>query len=291
MPTLEEAAALAVNAGCDINCGTTFQDHLSKAVDEMMISEEAITQSAIRSFTGRVLLGAYDPPDQNPYSKIPISCLEGDAHRALALEAARQSIVLFRNNGNLLPLERTKIRRIAVIGPTADVLNLGDYCGTSFNLVSPLRGIRQLLGLSEPPSYRKRANDYAKYDGPLQLEACKEGGHDLSYDTDGTQGWWPHNWVDIPGRIKAWAAYSGVQFTGAIEFHARVATKSDVATMEVRLDDLNGPVLCQIKIPNTATIRSGPMFLHQSPQSPVYTPSTCSSLASPARSSAFSTSN
>ncbi len=133
----------------------------------------------------------------------------------------------------------------------ADVCNLGDYCGTSFNLVSPLRGIRQYLGLSTPPSYRKRASDYASYDGPLQLEACKEGGHDLSYNTDGTQGWAPQNWVKIPGRVKAWAAYSGVQCTGATEFHARVATKSDVAKMEVRLDDQNGPILCQIKIPNT----------------------------------------
>src|SRR5579871_6249150 len=145
VPTLEEAAALAVNAGCDINCGTTFQNFLGKAADEMLVSESAIDQSAIRSFTGRVLLGAFDPPDQNPYSKIPISCLESDAHRELALEAARQSIVLFRNNGNLLPLDRTKIRKIAVIGPMAGVCNLGDYCGTSLNLVSPLRGIRQYL--------------------------------------------------------------------------------------------------------------------------------------------------
>ena len=215
VPTLEEAAALAVNAGCDINCGTTYQDHLAKAVDQMLISESAIDQSVIRSLTGRVLLGSFDPPEQNPYSKIPISCLESDAHRELALEAARQSIVLFRNNGNLLPLDRTKIKKIAVIGPMADACNLGDYCGTSFNLVSPLRGIREYLGLPTPPSYRKRANDYAKYDGPLQLEACKEGGHDLSYNTDGTQGWWLKNWVEIPGRVKAWAAYSGVQFTGA----------------------------------------------------------------------------
>jgi beta-glucosidase len=251
VPTLEEAAALAVNAGCDINCGTTYQNHLAMAVDQMLLSESAIDQSVIRSLTGRVLLGNLDPPDQNPYNNIPISCLESESHRELALEAARQSIVLFRNNGNLLPLDRTKIRKIAVIGPMADVCNLGDYCGTSFNLTSPLRGIREFLGVQEPPSSKKRANDYAIYDGPLQLEASKEGGHDLSYDTDGTQGWWPQNWVKIPGRVKAWAAYSGVLVTGATEFHARVASPSDIATLEVRLDALEGPVVCTIKIPNT----------------------------------------
>jgi beta-glucosidase len=255
VPTLEEASALSVNAGCDINCGTTYQDHLANAVDQMLISESVIDQSVIRSITGRVLLGNFDPQDQNPYNSIPISCLESDSHRQLALEAARQSIVLFRNNGNLLPLDRTKIKKIAVIGPMADVCNLGDYCGTSFHLISPLQGIRDLLGVQAPPSYSKHANDYAIYDGPLQLEASKEGGHDLSYNTDGTQGWWPQNWAKIPGRVKAWAAYSGVLVTGATEFHARVASASDVATLEVRLDQLEGPVVCQIKIPNTGNFQ------------------------------------
>ena len=102
---------------------------------------------------------------------------------------------------------------------------------------------------------KKLANDYAKYDGPLEIEACKEGGHDLSYDSDGTQGWAPQNWVKIPGRVKAWAAYSRVLLTGATEFHARVASTSDVATLEVRVDELDGPVLCQIKIPNTGNFQ------------------------------------
>jgi len=251
VPTLEEAAALAVDAGCDINCGTTYQDHLAKAVEQMLIGESAIDQAVIRSYTGRVLLGEFDPSDENPYSRIQITCLESDAHRELALEAARQSIVLFANKDSFLPLDRTKIKRIAVIGPMAGACNLGDYSGGPMNLISPLRGIRDLLGVPTPPSYKKLANDYAKFEGPLEIEACKEGGHDLSYDTDGTQGWWEKNWVDIPGRVKAWAAYSGIQFDGATEFHARVATKSDVATMEVRLDEVNGPVVCQIKIPNT----------------------------------------
>lgn len=255
VPTLEEAAALAVNAGCDINCGTTYQDHLATAVDQMLVSESAIDQSVIRSFTGRVLLGEFDPPDQNPYSMIPISCLESEAHRKIALEAARQSIVLFTNKDNFLPLDRTKIKKLAVIGPMAAVCNLGDYNGASFNLISPLRGVRDLLGVQTPPTYKKLAIDYAIYDGPLEIEACKEGGHNLSYDSDGTQGWAPINWVKIAGRVKAWATYSNVLLTGANEFCARVASASDVATLEVRLDNTDGPVLCQIKIPNTGSFQ------------------------------------
>ena len=251
VPTLEEAAALAVSAGCDINCGTTYQDQLAKSIDQMLISEAALDHALVRSFTGRVLLGAYDPPEDNPYSKIPISCLESTSHRELALEAARQSIVLFKNDRNTLPLDPAKIRKIAVIGPLANICNIGNYGGSPFNLVSPLKGIRQFLGVKEEPTYRKLATDYASFDGPLMLEPCKEGALDLSYNSNGTGGWAPLNWIKTPERVKAWAAFDKVLLTGATEFHARVASTSDVASLEVRLDALDGPVLCQLKIPKT----------------------------------------
>jgi beta-glucosidase len=255
VPTLPEAAALAVSAGCDINCGTTYQEYLEQAVQQMLIGESDIDEALIRSFTGRVLLGEFDQPDANPYNKIPVSCLESDKHRELALEAARQSIVLFKNADGLLPLDQTKIKKIAVIGPMADICNPGNYGGTPMNLISPLRGLREFLGLPEPPTYRKEAAQYEKYGGPLQLEPCKEGGLDLSYNTDGTAGWAPQNWVKIPGRVKAWAAYSGVLLAGAATFRARVASTSDVASLEVRIDSIDGPVLCQIKIPNTGNFQ------------------------------------
>ncbi len=251
VPTLEEAAALAVNAGCDINCGTTYQDQLAKSIDQMLISESALDLALVRSFTGRVLLGAYDPPEDNPYSKIPISCLEDTSHRELALEAARQSIVLFKNDRKMLPLDPAKIKKIAVIGPLANICNIGNYGGTPLNLVSPLRGIRQFLGVKEEPTYRKLATDYASFDGPLLLEPCKEGALDLSYNSNGTGGWAPDNWIKTPERVKAWAAFDKVLLTGATEFHARVASTSDVASLEIRLDALDGPVVSQIKIPNT----------------------------------------
>lgn len=251
VPTLEEAAALAVSAGCDINCGTTYQERLESAVRQMLISESAIDQALVRSFTGRALLGIFDPPEKNPYNEIPISCLESEQHRDLALEAARQSIVLFKNNDNLLPLDRNRVRKIAVIGPMAAICNLGNYNGTSLHLVSPLSGIHEFLGLKDEPAYQKYAAQYASLDGPLLLEPCKEGGLDLSYNSNGTGGWAPKNWLKIPGRVKAWAAYSAVRLTGATAFHARVASPSDIASLEVRLDRLDGPVLCQINIPNT----------------------------------------
>ncbi len=145
VPTYVEAAALAMNAGCDINCGDTLQKYLGEAADKMLVSEATLDHSLVRSFTGRFLLGEFDPPEQVPYSKIPISCLESTAHRQLAREAARQSIVLFKNENRTLPLNKTRLKKIAVIGPMAAVCHLGNYSGKPDFLVSPLQGIKEYL--------------------------------------------------------------------------------------------------------------------------------------------------
>ncbi len=150
VPTFAEASALAVNAGCDINCGNTLPNFLGEAVDKMLISEETIDHSLTRSLTGRILLGDLDPIDQSPYHTIPISCLESPEHRALCREAGRQSIVLFKNESNTLPLNASGITKLAVIGPMASLCHLGNYSGRPDNLVSPLDGILEQFGLQGP---------------------------------------------------------------------------------------------------------------------------------------------
>jgi beta-glucosidase len=234
VPTYAEAAALAVNAGCDINCGDTLEKHLGEAVDEMLISESVLDQSLIRSFTGRVLLGEFDPPEQNPYSKTPISCLESPAHQQLAREAARQSIVLFKNHNNTLPLDKGRVKKIAIIGPMADVCQLGNYSGMPKSRLSPRRGINEYLGIPSGPTYHKRASDFAQVAGGPRLENCSEGGEDL---TDISHG--------------SWAAFPDVLFNGATEFHARVASYTAGGTIEVHLDSLSGPLVSKLKVPNT----------------------------------------
>jgi beta-glucosidase len=246
VPTFAEAAALAVNAGCDINCGDTLPKHLGEAVDKMLIGEAALDQSLVRSFTGRVLLGEFDPPEQIPYNSIPTSCLNNPAHQELAREAARQSIVLFKNENRTLPLDKTRLKRIAVIGPMADVCNLGNYSGTPWMRVSPLQGIKNHLGIPTGPSYQKRASDLSRAassseGGPFgegslgpRIGWCSEGGEAISFISD-----------------KSWAAYEGVLFTGANKFHARVASGSAEGTIEVHVDSLDGPPVAELKVSKT----------------------------------------
>lgn len=234
VPTNREAAALAVNAGCDIECGNVLQRYLNEAVQNMLISESALDQSLIRSFTGRFLLGEFDPPEQNPYSQTPVSCLDSPAHRQLAREAARQSVVLFKNDKNILPLDKSSLTTIAVIGPMAGLCQLGNYSGGPQFIVSPLKAINEYFGITTGPTYYKNACDFTQFGGDPELEGSHEGGENLGHIRDG-----------------AWAACPHVLFTGATEFHARVASASTGGTIEVHLDSLTGPLVAKLRVSNT----------------------------------------
>ena len=141
-----EAAALAVRSGTDLNCGGVFRS-LGEAVRQGFISEAEIDASVKRLFRARFKLGMFDPAERVPYASIPLSVVDSAPHRELALEAARKSVVLLKNEGGLLPL-RKDLGTIAVIGPNADDVEtlLGNYNGTPVDPVTPLRGIREKVG-------------------------------------------------------------------------------------------------------------------------------------------------
>jgi beta-glucosidase len=144
--TPEQAAAMAVKEGCDLNCGVTYPALLG-AVEQGLISEEEIDRAVGRLFMARFRLGMFDPPEQVAYAQIPYTVVDSPEHRELALRAARESIVLLKNEDNLLPLKKD-LESIAVIGPNADDLPvlMGNYNGTPRKAVTPLDGIRQKLG-------------------------------------------------------------------------------------------------------------------------------------------------
>jgi len=144
--TFEEAAALAVKAGCDLCCGSEY-DNLTRAVRKGLITEPEIDVALGRVLAARFRLGLFDPPDSVPYAQIPVTDCDTPEHTALALRVARESIVLLKNNG-VLPLNRQKLRRIAVIGANADSVSvlLGNYSGTPSHPITILDGIRRVAG-------------------------------------------------------------------------------------------------------------------------------------------------
>ena len=147
--TAPESAALALLNGCDLNCGNTYL-HMLQAVQEGLVTEENITESAVRLFTTRYLLGCFD--ENCPWNDVPYSEVDTDEHNALALKAAEKAMVLLRNNG-ILPLDADKLKAVAVVGPMAasDLVLKGNYYGTAARSVTLLEGIRAYL---EPKGVR-----------------------------------------------------------------------------------------------------------------------------------------
>lgn len=150
--SLEEAAALGVNSGCDLECGTTYKEKLVQAVEQGLISEAAIDRALTRVLTARFKLGEFDPMELVPYNHYDKKLLAGKKFAELAYEAAVKSVVLLKNDA-LLPLNKEKIKSVAVVGPFADYNYLGGYSGQPPYSVSLLKGVKELIGKNGKVTY------------------------------------------------------------------------------------------------------------------------------------------
>lgn len=141
--TAAESAALALNNGCDLNCGCTYVE-VMKAYSQGLIKEETIRESAVRLFTSRYLLGTMEPCE---FDSIPYTVVECSEHLKKSAEATRKACVLLKNDG-ILPLDASKLRTVGVIGPNANsrVALIGNYHGTSSRYTTVLEGLQDALG-------------------------------------------------------------------------------------------------------------------------------------------------
>ena len=157
-PTAAAAAALAVRAGTDLDCGRVYPN-LVDAVRQGLITEAQIDTSVKRLFLARMKLGMFDAPEHVRWAGTPLSVLDQPSHRELAREVARQSIVLLKNGAHTLPLRKT-LGTIAVIGPNADQarVQLGNYNGEPSQIVTPLQGIRAAVSRSTRVLYARGAD-------------------------------------------------------------------------------------------------------------------------------------
>ena len=171
--TLTEAAAAALKAGCELNCGDAFK-YLVDAYEEDLVTDEEITEAAVRLFTIRVLLGEFE--EERPFADVPYSVVCCPAHKALSLRAAEESIVLLENKNGFLPLDKKKKRRIAVVGPNAMSVQVleGNYYGHADEYVTVADGFRRVFPDCEivvadgSPVYQ---DDGRRWDGFVDLES------------------------------------------------------------------------------------------------------------------------
>ncbi len=166
----QEAAAIAVKTGTDLECGRVYSN-LVEAVKRGLITEAQLDTSVKRLFLARFKLGMFDSPDRVRWQRIPFSVLDQPAHRALARQVARESMVLLKNQGGALPL-RKNLGTIAVIGPNANdpEMLLGNYNGIPKDPITPLRGVREAVGARTRVLYA-RGSDLAPGTPPLNAGA------------------------------------------------------------------------------------------------------------------------
>ncbi len=161
-----ESVTLALKSGCDLNCGSSYQ-HLMRAYEKGMISEEDITRSAVRLFTTRFLLGTLGE-EGSEYDSIPYEVVECEEHQQMTYNAALKSCVLLKNNG-LLPLDPGRCGTVGVIGPNANsrISLIGNYHGTASRYVTVLEGIQDMLAGTNRVLYSQGCDLYKDSAEPL----------------------------------------------------------------------------------------------------------------------------
>jgi beta-glucosidase len=165
-----ESIALALNNGCDLNCGNMYLNALL-AHKEGLITEETIDKSVIRLMTTRMKLGLFDDESKVPYANIPYEKNDCKEHRVFARKVAEKTLVLLKNENNFLPLDKNKIKSIAVIGPNADSRDalIGNYFGTASKYVTVLQGIQEAVNPDTRVYYSQGSHLYRDKVGGLSL--------------------------------------------------------------------------------------------------------------------------
>lgn len=142
-----DSVAMAMNNGCDLNCGNLFQC-LQDAVEQGLVTEERLDEAVINLFTTRMKLGTLGEVSDNPYDEITFLEADSDKMKALNLKTALKSMVLLKNDNQTLPLNLENLKTIGVIGPNANNRKalVGNYEGTASEYITVVEGIREYVG-------------------------------------------------------------------------------------------------------------------------------------------------
>ncbi len=173
-----EASAVSMKNGEDLNCGDTFQLYCKEAIEKGLMTEADLDLALTRVLAARFSVGEFDTKSNVSWTSVPASKLNCEEHQQLALKAAREAIVLLKNENNFLPLDRNKT--VAVIGPLGNTVTLGGYSGSPTALSTPFEGIAAKL-------------DYVVNDGTVQFEDCDlqsvpTGSKRLTHEANGSAG-------------------------------------------------------------------------------------------------------
>ncbi len=152
-----EATAMAIKAGCDSD-DIQYETNIPLAVQRGLLQTADVDRALSRVLRVGFRLGAFDPPEMNPYSKIAMDVVRSPEHLQLSLQTSLESMTLLSNRNNFLPLDKSKLKSVAVIGPAgSDAYETGNYYGTPARKISPLQGLKDALGADVKVEYEQGA--------------------------------------------------------------------------------------------------------------------------------------
>lgn len=267
--TNEEAAAMGIISGVDTDCGGVYQNHTLKALEQGLLTQGDIDKALVNIFAVRMRLGEFDPPEIVPYAGIKPGIINDPAHNDLALEVATKTPVLLKNEpvaksgGKALPLDPAKIKKIAVLGPQANKIELGDYSGEVEDSlkITPLLGIQNYIkqnGLNTEVVFSSGGNTERKNDfyTMIGFSTISKDGSAKEYDAtkydDAAKGLITSARFGRPSvrGIKEgdWIAYQNIDVThlDSIKFNMNVAV--DGGAVEVRVGSATGNIIASQKV-------------------------------------------
>jgi beta-glucosidase len=238
-----EAFAKALRAGCDLDGLDDMYKGLKTALEKGEVTVDDLRTAAKRVLTAQFRLGIYDPADRVPYSQLSLADVNTPANQAVSLDAARQSLVLLRNQDGLLPLDANKAKSIALIGPYVNKIVYGNYCRKSSFAISPFAAIAKQLGVEKViRSYgRIQARDYDEAtvaNGGKIWSAEPEFSH-----TGGGLG------VLLDWVKEATLIYRNCDLTGAKSITLGLHGLKGAFSVELHADRPDGPQLARIDVP------------------------------------------
>ena len=268
-----EATALGLKSGVDSDCGSVYESSAIEALNKGLITEADIDRALVNIFTVRMRIGEFDPPSKVPYSKIDTTVVNSSDHVAFAAEVAKKTPVLLKNNlkknsdKNILPLNASEFKKIAVIGPLADKVELGPYSGVALdkNKITPLAGIKSLLsakGSKAEVVYNVGANTVS--DGNLfniySFEIVRNNGASVKYDatqlTASSKGIAFGTGVLPQKALKnigdgSWTLYKNVNVSDIASINVSLTIPGDGGSIEFRTGSATGSLLATIEAKGT----------------------------------------
>lgn len=263
--TAEEATALGLKSGVDTDCGSVYQTSAIEALNKGLINEADLDLALVNMFTVRMRIGEFDPPSKVPYSTIDTNVVNSSDNVAFAAEVAKKTPVLLKNNlrknseKKILPLNASELKKIALIGPQADKVELGPYSGKPLekNKVTPLSGIKSLLstkGSAAEVVYNEGANTVSRSNlfNIYWFEIVKRDGSSVQYDatqiTASSKGITFGSGLLPLKSVKSindgsWTSYKNVNVSDIESINLNLSIPGDGGSIEVRAGSPTGTLL------------------------------------------------